>query len=62
MWKYFEFGPAVQGMLFKDISYLEIGGSFVQHREPFMQFLLEGIIRNNYVKLFCIWTSVSDVV
>ena len=30
-------------MLFKDISYLEIGGSFVQRREPFMQFLLEGI-------------------
>ena len=27
-----------------------------------MQFLLEDIIRNNSVKLFCIWTSGSDVV
>ena len=27
-----------------------------------MQFLLEGIIRNNSVKLFCIWTSGSGVV
>ena len=38
MVNYFEFGPAVQGMLFKDILYLEIGGSFVQRRETFMQF------------------------
>ena len=49
-------------MLFKDISYLEMGGPFVQRREPFMQFLLEGIIRNNSVILFCIWTSGSNVV
>ena len=46
----------------KTFHILSSGGPFVQHREPFVQFLLEDIIRNNSVKLFCIWTSGSDVV
>ena len=36
---YFEFGPEVQEMSFKDISDLELYGPFVSRAEPFVQFL-----------------------
>ena len=43
---YFEFGPVVQEMSFKDISYALLSA------QPFVQFLQKGIMGNNSVKLF----------
>ena len=51
---YFEFGPVVQEkMSFKDISYLELWASpFIQRSTTICAILVEGIMRNNSVKLF----------
>ena len=38
-------------MLFKDISYLEIGRSFIQQSGPFSAVSVKGIKRNNFVNL-----------
>ena len=39
-------------MLFKDISYLELMQPFVQWSRTICAMLVEGIMRNNSVKLF----------
>ena len=39
-------------MSFKDISYLSFGGPFVQQSGTICAILVEGIMRNNSVKLF----------
>ena len=46
MLSYMEFGPVVQKMLFKDISYLELWQPFVQQTETICAILEEGITRN----------------
>ena len=47
--KIFEFGPVVQEMSFRDSSYME---PFVQRSRTICAILVEGIKRNNSVKLF----------
>ena len=47
-----KFGPVVQEMSFKDISYLELRQHFVQWTGTIYEILKEGIMRNNPVKLF----------
>ena len=42
-------------MSFKDISYLELCCPFVHWSEPIGAHLVEGIMRNISVKLFCFW-------
>ena len=62
---YSEFKPAVQKeMSLKYISYLELWQPLVQWSGTICAILVEGIMGNNSVKLFCIWTSGSagDVV
>ena len=51
-------------MLFKGISYLELWQPFVWPSVTICAILVEGIMRNNSVKLFLIWVSGSggDVV
>ena len=45
---------------FKDISNLiSSGGPLVQRSKIICSILVEGIMRNNSEKLFCIWTSGS---
>ena len=46
-------------MPFKDISYLELWQPFVQRTDTICAILVEGIMRNNSVKLFRICTSGS---
>ena len=54
---------AHEEMLFKDISYLELWQPFFQWSGTICVILVEGIMRNNSVKLFLIWTGGSgDVV
>ena len=49
----FEFEPVVQQeMSFRDISYLELFGPFVQPSRTICVNLVQGIMRNNSVKLF----------
>ena len=59
--KIFEFGPVVQEeMPFEDISYLELWRPFRSaKRKHVCNILVEGIKRNNSVKLFLNWTSGS---
>ena len=48
---YSEFGPVVQEMLFKDISYLELWQPFfVQWSRTICAILVDRIMRNNSVK------------
>ena len=47
-----KFGPVVQKMSFKDISYLELWQPFVQRTETICAILIEGIMRNDSVNLF----------
>ena len=57
---YFQFGPVMQEeMPFKGIFIWSSGSPFVQWRVNICAILLEGIIRNNFVKLFLIWASGS---
>ena len=50
---YFEFGPVVQmEMLFKDISYLKLWWPFIQWSGTICAILVDGMMRNNSVKLF----------
>ena len=50
---YFEIGPVVhEEMSFTDISYLELWRPFIQRSEIICAILVEGIMRNNSVKLF----------
>ena len=51
-------------MSFKDISYLEFGGHFVQRSGTICAILIEGIMRNIFLNLIQIWVSGSggDVV
>ena len=59
--KYFKFGSVLQeGMPFKDISYLELLQLFCSMEQTICAILVEYIMRNNSVKLFCFWTSGSD--
>ena len=52
-----KFGPVVQDKLsFKDISYLKLWQPFVQWTGTICAILEEGIMRNNPVKLFRIWS------
>ena len=44
-------------MLFKDISYLELWLPLCSVERNHCAILVEGMIRNNSVKLFLIWTS-----
>ena len=46
-------------MLFKDISHLELWQSFFQWGGTICAILVSTVMRNNSVKLFCIWTSGS---
>ena len=46
-------------MSFKDISYLELWRLFCSAERNHSAILVEGIMRNNSVKLFRIWTSGS---
>ena len=39
-------------MLFKDISYIELGWPLVQRSRTICAILVEGIISNNFVKSF----------
>ena len=53
--KLFDFGPVVQEkMAFTVISYLELWRPFcsAEQNQPFLQFLVQGIMRHNSVKLF----------
>ena len=50
--RYFEFGPVVQKMLFKGISYLELWRPFCLVQGTICVISVEGIMRNNSVKLF----------
>ena len=60
MWSYMEFGPVVQKeMSFEDISYIELWQPFVKQTQNICAILVEGIMRNNSLKLFWIWTSGS---
>ena len=62
---YSEFEPVVQEeMSLKYISYLELWQPLVHWSGTICAILVEGIMGNNSVKLFCIWTSGSarDVV
>ena len=52
MGNWFEFGPVVQEIEFKDISYLELWGPIFWCSETICAILVEGIMRNNSVKLF----------
>ena len=45
-------------MPFKDISYLELWQPFVQGSRIICAILIEGIMRKNSVKLFCIYRPV----
>ena len=54
-----KFGPGVQEMSFKDILIWNSGGPFVIWNGTICAILVDGIKRNNSVKLFCIWTSGS---
>ena len=55
-----QFGPVVQEEVsFKDILIWSSGGSFVQLSRIICANLVDGIKRNNSVKLFLIWTSGS---
>ena len=48
-----KFGPVVQEeKLFKDISYLELWQPFFHWSRTICAILVEGIMRNNSVKLF----------
>ena len=49
---YYKFGPVVQEMSFKDNSYMELRQAFFQGSKTICAFLVEGIMRNNSVKLF----------
>ena len=56
-----EFGPVVQKMSFKDILLIFSSGSpFVQRTGTICVILVEGIMRDDSVKLFWIWTSGSE--
>ena len=46
-------------MPFIDISYLELWQPFVQQSGTICAILVEGIMRNNCVKIFKIWASGS---
>ena len=46
-------------MTFKDISYLQLWGPFVQQSRTICAILTEGIKGNIYVKYFQIWTDGS---
>ena len=46
-------------MSFKDISKWSVGGPLVKQSGTICAILVEGIMRNNSVKLFLIWTSGS---
>ena len=46
-------------MSFKDILIWNSGGPFVIWNGTICAILVDGINRNNSVKLFCIWTSGS---
>ena len=59
---YFEFEPVVQEMSFEDSSYLEFWWLFSSAERTICAISVEGITRNNSVKLFWILTSGSDVV
>ena len=59
MWSYMKFGPVVQEMSVKDLFYLELWQLFVQWTGTICAILEEGIMRNNNLKLFCIWNSGS---
>ena len=48
----FEFGPVVQEMSLKDISYLELWRPLCWPSGTISAILVEGIMRNNSVKLF----------
>ena len=50
--KYFEFGPVVQGTSFKDIYYLKLSLPFGHQSRTICAILVDGIMRNNSVKLF----------
>ena len=59
---YFKFGPVVQEMLFKYISFLTLV-AFAPQRKNVCTNLVEGIMWNIQVNYFHIWTSDSgDVV
>ena len=61
--KLFEFGPVVQEMSFKDISYLELWQPFCLAELNHLCNFHKDIMRNNSVKLYEIWTSgLGDVV
>ena len=49
---HFEFGPVVQEMLFKDISYLEVWQPPFQPSKIICAILVEGFMTNISVKLF----------
>ena len=52
MSKYVKFGPVVQEEIsFKDIYYLELWCPFVMRSRTICAILVEGIMRNNPVKL-----------
>ena len=44
-------GQVIQEMSYKEISYLELWRPFVQGAKPLEQFLVNGIMRNNSVKI-----------
>ena len=61
MWNYFKIGPEVQEeMPFKSISYLELWWSSVQRNRTTCVILIDGLMRNNIINLFLIWTSGSE--
>ena len=60
MCSYIKFGPVVQEeMSFKDISYQEFWQSLCSETETICVILEEGIMSNNPVKSFRIWTGGS---
>ena len=50
--KLFKFGPAVQEILFKDISYLELWQPLCSVEQSHLCILVESIMRIYSVKLF----------
>ena len=52
LWNYFDFGPLVQEkMAFKDVLSRALEARLFSGAEPFLHFLVKGILRNNSVKL-----------
>ena len=53
---YFEFGHMIrEKMIFKDISYLELLSPFCSAERKICTILVEDIIRNKSIKLFCLF-------